>query len=95
MTLFDWDTPEALEQRYGGWRDRRIADDFAAYCTVVVKRLGDRVKHWFTLNEIGCFTFLSYGPDKPCVGAHAPGLRTVTQEMRTGVRPKGRFAAYT
>ena len=81
VTLFHWDTPEALEQRYGGWRDRRIADDFAAYCTVVVKRLGDRVKHWFTLNEVACFTMASYGPDKPMLGAHAPGKKTTTQEM--------------
>ena len=81
VTLFHWDTPQALEVRYGGWRDRQIADDFAAYCTVVVKRLGDRVKDWFTLNEVGCFTFLSYGPDKPCLTAHAPGMRSTVKEM--------------
>jgi len=65
VTLFHWDTPQALEDRYLGWRDRQIADHFADYVTVVVKRLGDRVKDWFTLNEVGCFTYLSYGPDKP------------------------------
>jgi beta-glucosidase len=81
VTLFHWDTPEALEQRYGGWRDRRIADDFAAYCTVVVRHFGDRVRHWFTLNEIGCFTAMSYGPEQPRLGAHAPGIRTSAQEV--------------
>lgn len=85
VTLFHWDTPQALELRYGGWRHRQIADDFADYCTVVVKRLGNRVRHWFTLNEIYNFTAASYGPDKPVLGAHPPAQRTTLQEMHQTV----------
>ena len=60
-TLFHWDSPQALEDRYGSWRSRDIAKDFADYCTQVVKRLGDRITNWMTINEIYCFTYLGYG----------------------------------
>jgi beta-glucosidase/6-phospho-beta-glucosidase/beta-galactosidase len=32
--------------------------------------LGDRVKHWITLNEPWCSSLLGYG-----IGVHAPGLK--------------------
>jgi len=56
-TLFHWDSPQALEYEYGSWRSRQMASEFADYCTAVVRRLGDRITHWMTLNErIGiCF----------------------------------------
>ncbi len=71
-TLFHWDTPQALEDRYGSWRSREIAKDFADYCSVAVGRLGDRITHWMTLNEIFCFTYKSYSVSE--VPEHAPGL---------------------
>lgn len=74
VTLFHWDWPQALEEAYGGWRDRRIADAFALYADTVVKAYGDRVKNWITLNEILCFTRVGYG-----VGVKAPGFRLSEQ----------------
>ncbi|MEM6839783.1 MAG: family 1 glycosylhydrolase, partial [Cyanobacteria bacterium P01_C01_bin.120] len=71
VTLFHWDSPQVLEERYGSWRDRQMAHDFADYAAVVVKTLGDRVTHWMTLNEIFCFTHLGYGVNQ--VPPHAPG----------------------
>ncbi len=65
VTLFHWDSPQALEDRYGSWRSREIAQDFADYATVVVGALGDLVTHWMTLNEIFCFTHLGYGVGQP------------------------------
>jgi beta-glucosidase len=70
-TLFHWDSPQALEKRYGSWRSREMANDFADYCSAVVHRLGDRITHWMTLNEIACFTHLGYGIGK--VPEMAPG----------------------
>ena len=77
-TLFHWDTPQALEDLYGSWQNRQIADDFADYVTAVVSRLGDRITHWMTLNEIPCFTHMSY--DVAADPPHAPGLRVSTQK---------------
>jgi beta-glucosidase len=73
VTLFHWDSPQALEQAYGSWRSRQMAYDFADYVTVAVKHLGDRVRHWFTINEIFCFTHLGYEVGK--VPVHAPGTQ--------------------
>ncbi|MGI8968667.1 MAG: glycoside hydrolase family 1 protein, partial [Chloroflexota bacterium] len=50
VTLYHWDLPQALEDE-GGWTKRATADAFADYTEVVVRRLGDRVSHWITLNE--------------------------------------------
>jgi beta-glucosidase len=85
VTLFHWDLPQALQDRYRGWLSREVADDFAAYVGHVVGRLGDRVADWFTLNEVWCFTQAAYGPDKPCVGALAPGLRCTAKEANNAV----------
>lgn len=72
-TLFHWDSPQALEDRYGSWRSYEMAKDYADYVAVVVQQLGDRIRHWMTLNEIPCFTHMGYavGQDPP----HAPGAR--------------------
>ncbi len=78
VTLFHWDSPQALEDRYGSWRSREMAQDFADYVSVVVQKLGDRVRHWMTINEIFCFTHLGYGLNQ--VPPHAPG--TVVQSKK-------------
>lgn len=69
VTMFHWDLPQALEDRFGGWRSRKVVDAFARYADTVVKAYGDRVKHWFTLNEIIAFTRNGYG-----IARNAPGL---------------------
>ncbi len=67
ITLFHWDYPYELYKK-GGWLNRDASDWFAEYTEVVTKRYGDRVKHWFTLNEPQMFTGLGYQ-----TGKHAPG----------------------
>ena len=75
VTLFHWDLPQALEDR-GGWLVRSTADAFAPYAEAVVKRLGDRVTHWFTVNEIPCFIGNGYGN-----GSFAPGLQVGAKRL--------------
>lgn len=70
VTLFHWDMPLKLYQRYGGFQSRQAALDFAGYAEVVARELGDRIQHFITLNE----------PWEHCVmghflGEHAPGVR--------------------
>ncbi|MFH7242520.1 MAG: GH1 family beta-glucosidase [Spirulina sp.] len=83
VTLFHWDSPQALEDAYGSWRSRQMAQDFADYATVAVKHLGDRVNRWTTLNEIWCFTHNGYGVGQ--VPAMAPGtvVNTVKEVWQT------------
>ncbi|MDJ0959813.1 MAG: GH1 family beta-glucosidase [Acidimicrobiia bacterium] len=66
-TLYHWDLPQVLEDD-GGWPERRTAYAFADYATAVADRLGDRVKHWWTINEPFCVADLGYR-----VGTKAPG----------------------
>ena len=74
-TLYHWDLPQELFDR-GGWLNRDLADWFADYARVVVDRLGDRVKHWFTLNEPQCF--IGFGLRD---ALQAPGLKLSRAEV--------------
>ena len=78
VTLFHWDLPQKLEDE-NGWLNRATVDAFAVYSDVVTKRLGDRVKNWFTLNEMPCFIGLGYE-----TGIHAPGRREAKQLVNQG-----------
>lgn len=69
VTLYHWDLPQTLGER-GGWLNRDSAQWFTHYAAAVVDVLGDRVRHWTTLNEPWCSSLLSY-----TIGAHAPGHR--------------------
>lgn len=69
VTLFHWDLPQKLENQ-GGWLNRETVAAFCDYAEIVTQRFGDRVKHWFTLNEMPCFIGLGYE-----IGIHAPGRK--------------------
>ena len=71
VTLYHWDLPATLQRR-GGWSNPDVAAWFADYVEVVSGRLGDRVRHWITLNEP--FVVAEQGH---LVGAHAPGIRNI------------------
>ncbi|MCK4541679.1 MAG: beta-glucosidase [Spirochaetales bacterium] len=69
-TLYHWDMPLALWKKYRGFESREAAQLFADYTGIVVKRLGDRVKHWITLNEPWEHAAFGY-----LLGIHAPGRK--------------------
>jgi len=68
-TLYHWDLPQALQDQ-GGWAQRSTVDAFVDYADLVVRRLGDRVRHWITHNEPWCTAFLGHAE-----GCHAPGVK--------------------
>lgn len=67
VTLYHWDLPQTLEDD-GGWPERATAYHFAEYVDAVAGALGDRVKHWATLNEPYCSAHFGYA-----TGYMAPG----------------------
>lgn len=67
-TLYHWDLPLRLQEK-GGWCNRESAQWFAEYTALIAERLGDRVKHFFTFNEISVFI------KGIITGAHAPGMQ--------------------
>ncbi|MGO4257373.1 GH1 family beta-glucosidase [Marmoricola sp. RAF53] len=68
-TLYHWDLPQTLEDG-GGWRTRSTVDAFGDYAGYVAEQLGDRVEHFFTINEFSNIVDNGYG-----TGAMAPGLK--------------------
>ncbi len=60
ITLFHWDFPQALQDKYGGWKNKEVPKIFADYSALAVKHFSDRVKNWITMNEIMCFTILAH-----------------------------------
>lgn len=60
VTIDHFDTPMALIERYGGWRDKRMIDAYIKYCTVLFDRFGDLVKYWITFNEINMLLHMSF-----------------------------------
>lgn len=51
VTIYHFDAPQALEDKYGGFLNRSIVNDFKDYCEICFKTFGDRVKNWITINE--------------------------------------------
>ncbi len=77
VTLFHWDTPQALEDA-GGWPSRDIVGAFEEYVEVVAGRLGDRVGHWITHNEPWVVSWVGHG-----WGHHAPGRTSDADALAT------------
>ncbi len=72
-TLYHWDLPQILQDKYGGWEGRETSEAFGKYAGYVAGKLSDRVKHFFTTNEFGAFVELGYR-----IGIHAPGIKLPT-----------------
>ncbi|MDX3452079.1 GH1 family beta-glucosidase [Streptomyces sp. ME02-8801-2C] len=77
VTLNHWDLPQALEDRYGGWRGRETAFAFEKYAEIVGAALGDRVDIWSTHNEPWNNSFAGYGS-----GAFAPGGKSHADALK-------------
>jgi beta-glucosidase len=70
VTLYHWDLPQALQDRFGGWEGRETAHAFADYAGFIAGKLSDRVQRFFTINEPD--VFISHGYEQ---GVFAPGLK--------------------
>lgn len=69
VTLYHWDLPQSLENRFGGWRGRETALAFGRFAGIAAEHFKGRVENYFILNEPQCFINLGYGN-----GVHAPGV---------------------
>ncbi|KAM0871665.1 hypothetical protein ACQ4PT_039236 [Festuca glaucescens] len=60
VTIFHYDIPHELEERYGAWLSPEIQKDFGYFAEVCFKMFGDRVKFWVTMNEPNLLAKFSY-----------------------------------
>ncbi len=51
VTLYHFDLPLALQEKYGGWASRQCIKDYERYVRVCFENFGDRVHYWLTINE--------------------------------------------
>ncbi|KAM8970480.1 LOW QUALITY PROTEIN: beta-klotho [Sarcophilus harrisii] len=68
VTLYHWDLPLALQEKYGGWKNETIIKIFNDYATYCFQTFGDRVKYWITIHNPYLIAWHGYG-----TGMHAPG----------------------
>ncbi len=67
VTLYHFDLPQVLQDRYGGWASRQCIEDFVEYCKVCFKEYGSEVKYFLTINEqnmMALFMGEQYGSEK-------------------------------
>ncbi len=67
VTLYHFDLPQALQEKYGGWADRQCIDDFINYCRVCYREYGSKVRYFLTINEqnmMALFQGAQYGSEK-------------------------------
>ncbi|XP_077254147.1 beta-glucosidase 12-like [Tasmannia lanceolata] len=67
-TLFHWDSPQDLEDEYGGFLNKSIVQDFSDFANICFNEFGDRVKYWITFNEPWTYSNMGYA-----MGVFAPG----------------------
>uniref|UniRef100_A0A3B3IKT9 Cytosolic beta-glucosidase n=1 Tax=Oryzias latipes TaxID=8090 RepID=A0A3B3IKT9_ORYLA len=70
VTLYHWDLPQVLQEKYGGWQNVSMVDYFNDFASLCFERFGDRVKHWMTFNNPWSVAVEGYE-----TGEHAPGLK--------------------
>uniref|UniRef100_A0A8B9P4G5 Klotho beta n=1 Tax=Apteryx owenii TaxID=8824 RepID=A0A8B9P4G5_APTOW len=68
VTLYHWDLPLTLQEKYGGWKNESVIDIFNDYATFCFQTFGDRVKYWITMHNPYLVAWHGYG-----TGIHAPG----------------------
>ncbi|MBR0138546.1 MAG: family 1 glycosylhydrolase, partial [Erysipelotrichaceae bacterium] len=63
VTMSHFDDPIVIDQKLGGWTNRKMADYFEKYARTIVREYKGLVKYWLTFNEINCLMmFAMFAP---------------------------------
>lgn len=86
VTLYHWDLPQELYDRYGGLLDTaEFKADFENYARLCFARFGDRVKKWVTFNEPYIISIFAHHNGVLAPGrCAATGADTKTEPWRVG-----------
>ena len=84
VTLYHFDLPQVLQDRYHGWTDRQCITDFVEYCKVCFREYGKKVKYFLTINEQNMMVLYQghmYGDEKDVWKANHHMLVAQAQAM--------------
>ncbi|CAG5957951.1 lactase-like protein isoform 3-T3 [Menidia menidia] len=70
VTLYHWDLPQVLQEKYGGWQNISMVNHFNEFANLCFERFGNRIKYWITFNNPWSVAVEGYE-----TGEHAPGLK--------------------
>ncbi|XP_019131713.1 lactase-like a [Larimichthys crocea] len=70
VTLYHWDLPQVLQEKYGGWQNASMVNYFNDFASLCFERFGNRVKYWITFNNPWSIAVEGFE-----TGEHAPGLK--------------------
>ncbi|XP_042351502.1 lactase-like b isoform X1 [Plectropomus leopardus] len=70
VTLYHWDLPQVLQEKYGGWQNISMVNHFNEFANLCFEKFGNRVKYWMTFNNPWSVAVEGYE-----TGEHAPGLK--------------------
>uniref|UniRef100_A0A3Q3L4L9 Cytosolic beta-glucosidase n=1 Tax=Mastacembelus armatus TaxID=205130 RepID=A0A3Q3L4L9_9TELE len=70
VTLYHWDLPQVLQEKYGGWQNISMVNYFNEFANLCFEKFGNRIKYWITFNNPWSVAVEGYE-----TGDHAPGLK--------------------
>ncbi|XP_071981627.1 beta-klotho [Engystomops pustulosus] len=70
ITLYHWDLPVPVQEKYGGWSNQSVIHPFNNYARFCFLMFGDRVKYWITMHNPYLIAWHGYG-----TGMHAPWIK--------------------
>lgn len=70
VTLYHWDLPQALQDRYGGWENPILVELFVDYARFCFQHFGRHVRYWLTIDNPYLVAWHGYA-----TGRLAPGVR--------------------
>ncbi|KAL5553663.1 hypothetical protein UlMin_041064, partial [Ulmus minor] len=85
--LIDALLAKALEDKYGGWLNRKIIKDFAVYAETCFEKFEDRVKHWIIFNEPHTFTVQGYDVGLQALGRCSILLGAICRAGNSATEP--------
>ncbi|KAF2606533.1 hypothetical protein F2Q68_00043916 [Brassica cretica] len=91
VTVFHWDTPQDLEDEYGGFLSGNIVKDFTEYANFTFHEYGHKVKNWITFNEPWVFSRAGYDVGKKAPGRCSPYIQEWGKHCEDG---RSGFEAY-
>lgn len=63
ITLYKYDEPVYFEEKYGGWTNRVMIDEFVEFARVCFTEYKDLVNKWLTFNELNVLMLMSIYSD--------------------------------